>query len=155
MGADYHIYIHGDSNGGSRSTSGGHTKPFSVKKDESFGSMIQPAKQVMSSVANGSIVNTGVSALAKVAPWVAVVVAAVKIADKVVSTGFAHQEEYTGDYTNNVMWNNFKATINMIVNPVGLARKLIHNEFQFKKRELAREQEKVLLGNSALQDIGV
>ena len=155
MGADYHIYLHSDSNGGSRSTGGGHTKPFSVKKDESFGSMIQPAKQLMSNVANGNVVNTGVSALAKIAPWVAVVVAAVKIADKVVTTGFAHQEEYTGNYTNNVVYNNFKTQLSNAMNPIGWARKLVHNEFQFHKRELAREQEKVLLGNSTLQDIGV
>lgn len=129
MAQDYHIYLHSDSNGGSRSTSGGHTKPFSVQKDESFGSMIQPAKQVMSNVANGNVVNTGVSALAKVAPWVAVVVAAVKIADKVVSTGFAHQEEYTGDYTNNVALNNFKTQISNAMNPIGWARKLTTNYF--------------------------
>jgi len=154
MAQDYHIYIHDNSgNGGT----GNKTTPFSVKseQDSSFSKTAGTAFNIAKGIAKGNGVNMGVSALAKVVPWVAVAVATVKIADKVLTTGYAHQEEYTGNFRNNVNYNNIKTQIHNTFHPIQTWLSVKHQEAQFRKANRAIEQQNRLVGNSILKDMNI
>lgn len=156
MAQDYHIYLHGNSSG---SNGGGNqTKPFSAKDETSNETIKSIAKQnfgYTKSIATGGATNLGVAALSKVAPWIAAVVIAAKITDKVLTVGFAHQEEYTGNYKNNVMYNNFKSQFSALTNPIKTAFVVIHQQYQFEKQNKAITQQNRLIGNSILKDFNI
>lgn len=155
MAQDYHIYIH-DPNGASGNGSGNKTTPFSAKSsDESFKTAVQQPYSIAKGLASGNGVSMGVSALTKVAPWVAVVVAAITTTDKVLTTGFGHLEEYTGDYSYNVNYNNFKTKLGMVLHPVKTYMTTRHKDAQWKKQNKEITQQNRLIGNSILKDFNV
>lgn len=151
--ADYHIYLHTDA----PTSSGNQTKPFQNKETTGGEDNFLPkASQVYGTakgIVGGNGLNMGVAALSKVAPWVAVVVAIAKVGDKVLSTGFAHQEEYKGNYKNNVNYNNFKSMLGATFNPVGVGYSLIKQQYEIEKYNLAIQQQNKLIGNSILQNM--
>lgn len=159
MAQDYHIYLHGDSSGSS--SGGNQTKPFSVSKATTTGSgaafatKVQKAYSVGSTAASGSVASTGAAALMKVVPWLAVIYIAWKVTDKVLSTGFAHQAEYTANYENNVNYNNFKTIAGYVLNPLSLAKVTIHSRKQYEKQNKEIAQQNRLLGDSVLKDFNI
>ena len=151
MAQDYHIYIH-DTNSGS----GNKTTPFSAKTNESsFATKINTGIKKFQGVLNGSVVNTGVAALTKAVPIVATALIVGKITDKVLTTGFAHQQEYTGVYKNNVNWNNFKNSIHNIFHPIQYGLSVLHQNAQINKQNKEIEQQNRLIGNSILKDFNI
>lgn len=154
MAQDYHIYIHGEGNG----SSGSKTAPFSTQQENGKTSNFETAKQAFgtaSSIAQGNGVNMGVAALSKAYPAIAIAVAIYGVVDKVLTTGFAHQREYTGNYKNEMNYNNFKAKINMAVNPIGFVIKVAHQRAQFNKQNKEIAQQNRLIGNSILKDFNM
>ena len=153
MATDYHIYLHSDTT----NSGGNKTTPFSTKTENGggFATKAKKAYQTVKSVANGSVINTGVAALTKALPVVAGVIIAGKITDKILTTGFAHQQEYTGIYKNNVMWNNFKTNIHNILHPIQYALSVAHQNAQFNKQNKEIEQQNRLIGNSILKDFNI
>ena len=153
MAQDYHIYIH-DLNGASGNGGGNKTTPFSAKSENESG--FETSKDSTFGVSNDEKnTETGVAALSKVAPWVAVIVAAVKITEKVLATGFAHQEEYTGNFRNNVNFNNLKAGMTNVIHPLRSFLQIKHQEAQFRKANISIEQQNKLVGNSILKDMNI
>ena len=153
--ADYHIYLH--SEGGAKSSSN-QTKPFSQKQTEESGGGFQTTAKTFesaSSTAKDGATSVGVAALAKVVPWLAILIAAVNVVDKVLTAGFAHQEEYTGYYKNNVAYNNFKTGIHNIIHPIQYAMSEIHNRKQFDKKNKEIAQQNRLIGSSILKDFNI
>ena len=151
MAQDYHIYIH-DTNSGS----GNKTTPFSAKTNESsFATKINTGIKKVQGVLNSSVVNTGVAALTKAVPIVATALIVGKITDKVLTTGFAHQQEYTGVYKNNVNWNNFKNSIHNIFHPIQYGLSVLHQNAQINKQNKEIEQQNRLIGNSILKDFNI
>lgn len=151
MAQDYHIYIH-DTNSGS----GNKTTPFSAKTNEAnFATKINTGIKKIQGVLNGSVVNTGVAALTKAVPIVATALIVGKITDKVLTTGFAHQQEYTGIYKNNVNWNNFKNSIHNIFHPIQYGLSVLHQNAQINKQNKEIEQQNRLIGNSILKDFNI
>ena len=154
--ADYHIYLHGEGNG----SSSNKTTPFSAKQENESTGIFQTAAaskafSTAKTVASGGAVSTGVAALAKVFPWIAAVIAVAKITDHVISTGFAHQEEYTGNYANNMNYNNFKTLMSSYFHPVKAQLAYIHQQKQFEKQNKAIAQQNRLIGNSILKDFNI
>lgn len=151
MAQDYHIYLHGI--GGE---SGNKTTPFSAKTNESpFATKVNSTIKKVQNIASGSLVNTGVSALTKAVPIVATALILGKVADKVITTGFAHQQEYTGVYKNNVNWNNFKNSIHNIFHPIQYGLSVLHQNAQINKQNREIEQQNRLIGNSILKDFNI
>lgn len=151
MAQDYHIYIHDTNNG-----SGNKTTPFSAKTNESsFATKINTGIKKVQGVLNGSVVNTGVAALSKAIPIVAAALIVGKITDKVLTTGFAHQQEYTGVYKNNVNWNNFKNSIHNIFHPIQYGLSVLHQNAQINKQNKEIEQQNRLIGGSILKDFNI
>ena len=151
MAQDYHIYIH-DTNSGS----GNKTTPFSAKTNESsFATKINTGIKKVQGVLNGSVVNTGVAALSKAIPIIATALIIGKITDKVLTTGFAHQEEYTGNYENNVNYNNFKAAISNAFHPIRTVLARVHMEKQVEKNNKEIAQQNRLIGNSIMKDFNI
>lgn len=145
--ADYHIYLHGVNE-----NSGNKTTPFSSDRDSAF----KPS-QNESILEDENVSETGASALSKIAPWVAVAVMAAKATDHVLSVGFSHLTEYTGHYEYEIGYNNFKTTINHVMNPIGYVKQVLHRNFQFKKENQRIEQEARIIGKTIYSDtkIGV
>lgn len=151
--ADYHIYLHGD---GLNNKS--ETTPYQSYNMENDGDIPFNPNQyvnVAKNVAKGNGINMGVSALSKVAPWTIAAIVAAKVTDKVLTIGFAHQEEYTGNYINDVNYNNFKAQVHAYTHPIQTAFSLIHQQSQFNKYNKAIEQQNTLIGNSILKDFNI
>lgn len=151
--ADYHIYLHSDQVSGQNKTTPYQNKESQNGGDSSFGA--KQGLNIAKNVAQGNGVNMGVAALSKVAPWVAAFIVAGKITDRVLTTGFAHQEEYTGNYINNVNYNNFKAQFNAVFHPVQTALSIFHQQAQFNKQNKAIAQQNTLIGNSILKDFNI
>lgn len=152
MAQDYHIYLHG----AERASGGNQTKPFSTRKEEdrSFSSFSTLAS-TSSTMAKGQMASTGASAITKAVPWVAAIVAAVKVVDHVLSTGFEHQEEYTGNFRNNVNYNNFKTILHNVVNPINFVLRSAHQNAQYRKQNIEIEQQRNLIGDSILKDFNI
>ena len=159
MAQDYHIYLHSEGTSGGLNSSGNKTQPFSKTQSQesgnAFSTGIKTAFSTTKNIINGGAVNTGVSYLTKVAPYVAVVVAGIGVADKILTTGFAHQEEYTGNYKNNMQYNNFKTVLRIFTNPIGYARSAIHTHFQYNKQNKEIIEQNRLIGNSILKDFNI
>lgn len=152
MATDYHIYLHSDTT----NSGGNKTTPFSAKTNESsFATKINTGIKKVQGVLNGSVVNTGVAALTKAVPIVATALIVGKITDKVLTTGFAHQQEYTGVYKNNVNWNNFKNSIHNIFHPIQYGLSVLHQNAQINKQNKEIEQQNRLIGNSILKDFNI
>lgn len=153
--ADYHIYLHSESNS---SGSGNKTQPFSQTQSSGNGNNFPTAKEaygVAKTVAGGGIMNTGASALTKIAPWTAAIVILAKVTDKVLATGFAHQEEYIGDYKNNVWYNNLKTEIQNGMHPITFYFKQRHFQAQMDKHNKEIREQNKLIGNSILKDFNM
>ena len=156
MAQDYHIYLHSEENG----SSGNKIQPFSTRERTqdnggAFATKVQKAYSTGSTVASGSAATTGAAALMKVVPWLAIIYIAWKVTDKVLSTGFAHQAEYTANYENNVNYNNFKTITGYVLNPLSLAKTTIHSRKQYEKQNKEIAQQNRLLGDSVLKDFNI
>ena len=149
MGESYHIYLH--SNEGNSLAS--NTQPKSA--EESMGgafsvkSAFKGAQQFASS-GFSSTINTGVSALSKAVPAVAVAVIAAKVIDSVLETGFKHLQSYTGNYQYSMGYNNFKTVVGYIINPVSLLKKSMELHFEQQKFNDKQKEYRTLMGESTI-----
>ena len=158
MAQDYHIYIT-SKQAESPSQKTVPWENFSSDAEESNESIapfitkgIQKSQEVAQS-GFGSAVSQGVSMLAKAHPVIAIIVALVKVTDKVLTTGFTHAETYTGDYTHSLNYENIKTTIGNIINPIGYVKRMLQRNFEFDKNNKKIESERVLVGSSTLRNI--
>lgn len=145
--ADYHIYLH--SNEGSSLQS--NLQPKDSK--ESMGGVfsVKAAYNKISQFASSgfsSVINTGVSALSKALPIVAVGVIAAKVADNILETGFHHLESYTGNYQYSMGYNNFKTVAGMVINPMKAVRSQLHIMAEQKKFNDKQREYRALMGES-------
>lgn len=149
---DYNIFIHatGTSNSFSK------IKPWGNQEEDSADAPFTVAKSVTKNagqfISSGftQYAETGVSSLARIAPAVAIAVAAVKVTDKILTTGFSHLETYTGHYEYSMNFNNFKTAIGNFLNPIGTMMKYVRRQNQFDLQNKRVEQERTLVGNSIL-----
>lgn len=92
------------------------------------------------------------------AGWIAVAVAAAKIADAAVTSLLPFQARETGDYSRQYAWNDFKACIGLaadfVKNPIGAAYRTAVSVVSIKQNEALEEkrksQERSLLGDSLI-----
>lgn len=143
MAENYNIYLHSDE--GMGSDLGKSTVPFANQEkvsDNAFNTIksgIQKAENIATG-GFGGVINTGVAALGKVVPQIALVVAAGAVANKVITTGFQHLETYTGNFEYSLGLNNFKAGLGRALNPIGTFFKVKHIQAQaYKENEAIRE----------------
>lgn len=143
MAQDYNIYIH--SNEGTGSNLRKTTVPFANQEsvdDNAFQTVQKGIKEAEELATNGfgGVVNTGVAALGRAIPQIAMIVAAGAVANKVITTGFQHLETYTGNFEYSLGLNNFKAALGRTLNPVGTFFKVKHIQAQaHKENEAIRE----------------
>jgi len=143
--ADYHIYLH--SNEGNSLAS--NTQPKDA--EESMGGVFVPKTFIkdankIANMSAGGLFKTGAAELAKVHPYAALAVAAVKGTEKVLSTGFEHLQSYTGNYEFSMEFNNFMTIINMT--PVSFIYKSIKLNYQTKKFNDKQQAFRELMGEN-------
>ena len=95
---------------------------------------------------------TGVAALAKISPYVAIAIAAVKVSSSVAGVVSSVLSDYAGDYRFSVAFNNWKSTISNVFNPIGLAVNYTKRVFDFKKNEQSLQQQRTLIGRTAINN---
>lgn len=123
MAQDYHIYIHGDGTQESQNK----TKSWSSRKETSFPTKNgSNAVSKFSSVANtatnpDSLISTGMGALAKAIPAIAVAAIVISVIDKVASQVIDFQTIIGGDHSNQIAYSNFKTSIHNVFHPVSTA----------------------------------
>lgn len=160
---DYNIYIHAV--GGSSASEFNPTVPWGIKEQgapsgatsdvTSWGNNQEIELGMISSVANtasnpDSLIQMGVSALAKAFPWVAVAIAVVMTAEKIYSTCLDFSSLQSGDYSTLIGYNNFKANINSFLHPYSTTmnryRENLVNNLDNDRKSLQR----ALLGDSVI-----
>ena len=145
--ADYHIYIHSDSRNGDN-----HTKPFSSDKESAF----KPTN-ISTEGLEESATETGAASLSKTSAGIAVAVAAIKVLDSVLTTGFSHLTEYTGHYEYEMGYNNWKTFVRHVTHPVDYLKQAFHRNAQYNKENIRIQEEAKLIGKTIYSDwkIGV
>lgn len=154
---DYNIYIHayGGNSGGDGEKS--PTRPWDNQVDSGDSSVFKSAQQLINqgqeiaSSGFGSLINTGVSALVKAIPAIALIYTLGKVVDSVVNVTSQNIENYTGYYQFSVGLNNFKTITTNVINPIGMATKYIKTQIEYQKRNNQLEQQKLLVGDSTFR----
>lgn len=147
---DYNIYIH-DSTGGSTTK---RTKAWlggnmSKTSQTSNGDAIKFASNVIHKISNpDSLVNEGVSAIAKHIPWVAIAFAVVSAAAHITDEITDITTMTTGDYDGKRDWNNFKTVMTMPLQPFSTSLGVLKSYIQVNVTNKKREQQRLLTGES-------
>lgn len=149
MAENYNIYLH--SNEGMGSDLGKATVPFANQQnvdDNAFNTVRKGIQQAENLATHGfgGVINTGVAALGRALPQIALVVAAGAVVDKVLTTGFQHLETYTGNFNYSLGMNNFKAALGRTLNPIGTFFKTMHIQAQANKQNAAIRENNRLFG---------
>ena len=141
---DYNIYIHDKTS---------QKKPTQARKG---GGTNTTAKEQTSSSSGSADVATlkemkaAWSSFGKGIVAVAVVKKAIDIAVKTVDTVEPFVSRETGDYRFNVWWNNAKAAVNMVTNPISSILSWAANAQQIRLNNKRQEQNRLLVGDAEL-----
>lgn len=144
MAQDYHIYIHKAGKGDSSN----NTRPFDTRTEEVSGDMFDTLGSSGSD--DNQQIQVGIAMLGKVAPAVAAVVAGVKVADNVMTIGFGHLEEYTGNFQYNMELSNFKNQLN----PIAYAKYSLNRYMQMRKINTKITEQNKLFGQTFNSKVG-
>lgn len=154
--SDYNIYIHSDTFSGdglSDKTTPSANKPTADSEISSFTPMsvmqngISKAIQFESGGFN-SFINTGVSMLAKQVPYIAIGIMLYHVTEKIVTNSLNLYEQYTGNYTYSLNFNNFKTMVGNFMNPISLWRYNNQRTAEFNANNKRIEQQRTLIGNT-------
>lgn len=142
---DYNIYIHDKTSG--------QTKPTQARKGG--GTNTTPKQQTSSSSGSGDVatlkeMKAAWSSFGKGVVAIAVIKKAIDITVKTVDLVEPFVTRETGDYRFNVWWNNAKAYVGMIMNPVGSALSWANNAQQIRLNNKRQEQHRLLVGDAEL-----
>ena len=157
--ADYNIYIHDVSSNSNGLSS--KTTPFSNQSEEenpasAFSSKVTGAfnksQQFASSGFSGEI-QQGIAILAKAVPWVAIVVAAIKITDKILTTSADLTASANGDYRFQMAYNNVKTIIGNVINPISMGKRMIERDIAFTNHNIETQQKNLLTGNIIINNL--
>lgn len=127
---DYHIWIHG--NGIDGENGGSPFKPQTLQKQSDLSNF--------QTLINESFVE-------KASPYVAIGLAVAKTTDKILTTGFDHLSNFTGNYQYSMAFNNVKSFIGATLNPVGVAYNTIKRTFEINKYEKRVNEQRQLVGS--------
>lgn len=156
MAQDYNIYIHGGDGGGDSIASKfipmeAQDKGSSIS--DKFMSGFQKAQKTLQMISNAG--QTALNAASKAIPWVAVAVAIAKTLDKIATFEFDAIENYGGNYTYSVNYNNFKKGLSYVFNPVNIGTTWFKTMLENQKKNVEIEQQRTLIGSSTLKNRGV
>lgn len=150
--ADYNIYIHSVTNGDSGQSntkawvSGNgfsQTKPWATSDQESQenggSNGFAPVKQALNFV--------------KKHPYISAAAAGVAVTAKALDTILPIYADQTGNYYRADRWENIKASVKALINPVGLALNWQQQYWEQKKQAMANDQNSMLLGDAYVNQI--
>lgn len=143
---DYNIYIHDRTSQNkptqARTTGGSFTTSKTSETQQTSGFSI------------GSMVSSQKFAkFGKFGIAIAVVAAAVKIGDSVVSTIEPFVTRETGDYRFSVAYNNVKSMISAVTNPFQTALSTLTNIQETRLFNQRQEQQRLLIGDSVVNSL--
>ena len=149
---DYNIYIH-SANGSSSSPTkpwhAGNTQTSSINENNQA---INTAYKVISYVNYAqnpdTLIQKGVNTIEKAVPWVAVAKAVVNIVDGAISSAIDYGALETGDYRNNIEWENFKTKAKNILHPFGTLTNYLKIKNRIRIDNYRISEHRMLLGDS-------
>lgn len=152
---DYNIYIRGTGGTSTQSQAQEKTTPFDIREEsggsnDSIAPFIQKGVNTLGNVEGlGSQVSgAAISTLAKASPWVALGIATVSVANKVLTAGMESYSAYTGDYRHDVGFNNLKTQMGYVMNPVSLWRNNYKREIETRNRSMVIEEQTKIVGSA-------
>ena len=158
MAQDYNIYIHGD--GGEGDSLNSKFVPFEVRQEnggssiaDKFMSGFQKFQKGVQTVSN--LGKTALSVAAKALPWLQVILAVVKLADKAIAVGAEWAENYAGDYSHTVRYNNVKRSLSWVLNPFHNGIEVLKQTMEMNKQNTEKAELRKLIGSSTMRNRGV
>ncbi len=145
---DYNIYIHNKSSNGNN----GIAKKFKPTRNMSgsqenesddtgiFASVLSKA----TNIENFNVAEEGIKVASRFVPAIAIVYAAAKITDSIVSKGYELYSTYTGDDIGAINWQNFKTNLSNAFKPF----LSIKTTPMIRNKNILAEETRVLSGNS-------
>ena len=154
---DYNIYIHSPFGQGNDFS---QTKPWTTAsaagsqtsaQDTGISSSVNTAFGTMSKFSNpDSLVGMGITALTKVAPWIAAAAVVVSVTDKVITHAIDFGTMQTGNYKAQIEYSNFKQTMSNMLRPFSSSFNYFRNEEQIRIQNQRRMMQRELLGDSII-----
>ena len=149
---DYNIYLKVDENG-QRTTAwnagDARQQPFSSKSPTS--AWVSKAQSALKVVSNpDSLISSGVGAVAKAIPWVALDYAIVKTATVLEDTAISYAALVTGDYSTQQRWNNFKTVAQSVFHPMTTAYNAYRQSVADSINNQKQQEKLRLLGDSVV-----
>ena len=138
MAQDYHIYIHSTEKQEQQSK----TSPWKTTTNDAFknSSSISAFSSKVASTGSFEMASSVGAAfkgfVAKASPWIAAIIAAIKITDKVMGEVVQFKTIIGGDYSEQIAYNNFHATINAFTHPITTQ----YNYYKQKYRNINLDQ---------------
>ena len=162
--ADYNIYVRAIGTGVASNQS--PTTPWSQREDGggasqtasysggSSGTGINAAFAVTRAAGYAqnpdSIINTGITSIAKALPWVAAAYAVVKLGVSVADNALDFKTIETGSYSSITKWQNFKQSVNNVFHPVSSIVNSYKTNLQWQKENEKLQAQRDLLGDSVI-----
>lgn len=157
--ADYNIYIHnigGDATTeGSPTTAwgGGKATPTTAWKSQAQLQASAETGSTESSSSGLALAFRGVTATAKSHPAIAAAIAAYAVIDRIMSVVSPNLAKDTGDYTQNVAYQNARGMLNSVLNPFSAGYTILTAVRDINQKNKAKEQERLLLGDSYINSM--
>ena len=145
---DYNIYIHDKTNGSQKPTKPRRTGGTNTtsKQDGSKGDSIGGNIPTLANIKNG--IKKNIPAAGKIGIALLVVKKAAEITMKAIDVIEPFVTRETGDYRFNIAWNNAKATINTLTNPIGSVLNAMTTTQVITLVNKRLEQQRLLIGDA-------
>lgn len=153
---DFNIYIKGGTGNAEISNK---FVPEKVKKEKfNLATSFDKFKNTINQFSNGikTVANFGDSVITKAAqnvPVVALIVQAVKLVDKLITTTIDTASSQTGYWQYSTGWNNLKNAVGYVLNPGAIVKNWATYQLQNRKANIQSEEQSKLLGYSAGRNI--
>lgn len=146
--ADYNIYIH-DLSGQNSFIS--PVKAWQANESSQTKAWVSESASAQDNVGSPNVTTSaaafkGIGALAKSHPVVMAAIVAVTLADKVTSVWSTLEARKSGDYSFSTFYNNAKATLGVILNPIGSQISYDKAKMENRLYNQAQEQKRFLIG---------
>ena len=150
MAQDYNIYIH-------NSSSGSVFKSSDQKEGEGEDSAFSKFKNVYGGIksfvrSGGNVVNPALQSVAKAIPWVAIVVEGLKTIDRCISAVGDFQENYEGNLTFSMGYQNFKTGLSWATSPISNLKAVFFQQAEYRKQTQENARKATLIGSSTLKN---
>lgn len=119
--------------------------PTSVEPNPSGKTKTIPVSSVVATIR--SPIGSAMRAMGRAIPAVAAIIAAGTAANSIATVALDVSATYTGDYSGEIAYSNFKLGFQHAMNPISYGVSLLRQQAEYAAKNRQIEQERVLMGN--------